>query len=87
MRDETLKQEQVPVSLDDPFTELANAIILRAVSDYRCALHRLKKKPDSKKSATTKRECERFFRSGWYATLTDINGELLIRRLKEEITE
>lgn len=30
-------------------------------------------------------EIERFFRSDWYCTLTSVDGEMLIRRLREEI--
>ena len=29
-------------------------------------------------------ECERFFRSGWYKTLTSVDGEYLIQKLREE---
>jgi hypothetical protein len=29
-------------------------------------------------------ECERFFRSGWYKTLTSVDGEYLITKLREE---
>ena len=32
-------------------------------------------------------ECERFFRSAWYSTLTDIDGEYLISRLREEVKQ
>ena len=32
-----------------------------------------------------KRECCRFFRSDWFKTLTAIDGEMLISRLKSEV--
>jgi hypothetical protein len=35
-------------------------------------------------SLTRMRECERFFRSEWFAALSEINGEALIERLKSE---
>ena len=42
---------------------------MQAVKDYRNAL----KKPHEIESAKVKREVKRFFRSGWFATLTDID--------------
>ena len=56
-----------------PYENLANAIILKAVKDYR----------QSKCECTTE-EIERFFRSGWFRVLTNINGEQLIRDLRKE---
>ena len=49
---------------------LCNAIILAAVKDYRTAL--------------AKRDNERFFRSDWYKTLTKVDGEFLISKLRRE---
>lgn len=68
----------------DPYQNLANAIILLAVRDYRIALKALKMNPNSRSALVDKREIERFFRSDWYELLTDLDGELLIRRLNEE---
>ena len=56
-----------------PYENLANAIILKAVKDYR-----------QSKSERTMEEIERFFRSGWFRVLTNINGEQLIRDLRKE---
>ena len=61
----------------EPYQELANAIILQAVSDYRKAL-----KCDAR---GVKRECVRFFRSEWFNSLTNLNGEMLIQKLKAEV--
>ncbi|MGN0254775.1 MAG: hypothetical protein ACI4W2_00815 [Eubacterium sp.] len=60
----------------DPYENLANAIILQAVSDYRMA----------KKSRNKRVEAEvlRFFRSKWFGVLTEVDPEYLIRRLDEE---
>lgn len=68
----------------DPYENLANAIVLQAVKDYRDALKRLKKKPSNKAAMSGAMECERFFRSGWYKTLTSVDGEYLIKKLREE---
>ena len=60
----------------DPYENLANAIVIQAVSDYRMA----------KKSRNKRVEAEvlRFFRSQWFGVLTEIDPEYLIRRLDEE---
>lgn len=68
----------------DPYEKLANAIVLSAARDYRAALKRLKKNPKSKDAMHDAMACERFFRSGWYSTLTSVNGEYLIERLRKE---
>ncbi len=68
----------------DAYEKLANAIILQAVKDYRGALKILKKRPENISAKSTKDEVERFFRSGWYQVLTEVDGEMLIRRLQEE---
>ena len=68
----------------DAYEKLANAIILQAVKDYMGALRILKKHPESISAKSIKDEVERFFRSGWYQVLTEVDGEMLIRRLQEE---
>ena len=57
----------------NPYEELANAIVLQAVKDYR--LH------DEEQELAS---IERFFRSGWFSTLTSINPEMLISKLRKE---
>jgi len=54
------------------------------VKDYRDALKHLKKKPSNKAAMSDAMEGERFFRSGWYKTLTSVDGEYLITKLREE---
>ena len=59
--------------MNDPYENLAQAIILQAVKDYR--LH-----DDEKELASI----ERFFRSDWFGVLTSVDPELLIARLRKE---
>ena len=59
--------------MDTPYENLANAIVLQAVKDYR--LH-----DDEQELASI----ERFFRSGWFGVLTGINPEMLISKLRKE---
>ena len=69
----------------DPYQNLANAIVLSAVKDYRDALKRLNKKPNNKLAADERDDIERFFRSGYFAILTEIDPEYLIDRMNKEV--
>ena len=66
---------------------MANAIVLQAVSDYRVALKKIKAHPKNREAISEALEIEKFFRSGWYSILTDVDGEYLIRRLQDEIRQ
>ena len=57
----------------DPYENLANAIILRAVEDYRLT--------DNEKELE---EIEAFFRCDWFAILTRLDPDLLIKKLRKE---
>ena len=70
--------------MTDAYENLANAIILLAVKDYRRALKLLSKNPHSRSAIAAVNEMERFFRSDWYEILTSVDGEMLIRKLREE---
>lgn len=72
---------------EDPYERLANAIILQAVSDYRVALKKIKAHPKNREAISEALEIKKFFRSGWYSILTDVDGEYLIRRLQDEIRQ
>ena len=68
----------------DPYQELANAVIVLAAKDYRHALRIQRRNPGSKAAQSQIDSLERFFRSDWFEVLTEVDGELLIRRLREE---
>lgn len=68
------------------YKELANAIILQAVKDYREVLRLLGMNPNDKSAKRDQRDIERFFCSEWFSILTDLNGELLMKKLKEEVS-
>ena len=70
--------------MTDPYESLANAIILQAVKDYRDARKKQKYHPKNKDAKLIIEDCERFFRSDWFAALTSVSGELLITKLQEE---
>ena len=68
----------------DAYEKLANAIILQAVKDWRAARRKLKRKPQNESARFYVESCERFFRSAWFTTLTDVDGAVLLRKLYEE---
>ncbi|WP_019543597.1 hypothetical protein [Selenomonas bovis] len=67
------------------YENLANAIVLQAVRDYRTALKLLKMNPSNKSAKIEKENIERFFWSDWYKVLTSVDGESLIRVLRKEV--
>ena len=67
------------------YENLANAIILQAVKDYRMALKSLKANPRNRTAMADKDEIERFFRSDWFSVLTSVDSEMLIRSLQMEV--
>ena len=69
----------------DPYENLANAVIAQAAEDYRAALKKIKAHPKNKDAIDEALRIERFFRSGWYQRLTNVDGEFLIRKLQEDI--
>ena len=73
--------------------QLADAIVLRACVDYMEALVNSRKRPkkDDRYGQRKKRhalnvidDCEGFFKSAWFATLTGIDGKYLMERIKRE---
>ena len=67
------------------YQELANAIIVQACKDYRRALKILKKFPGDKGFLSGCTEIENFFHSSLYGTLTNIDGDILIAKIREEV--
>lgn len=70
--------------------ELACAIVIQAVKDYRDARTTLAKKPKDKKTIKKCRkmidECETFFLSEWFVQLTSIDGKMLLGKLRGEFS-
>lgn len=67
------------------YQKLANAIIVMAADDYRelCNAGKLKMKVGSKYTSID--SIEDFFRSDYYKSLTELDGEYLLEKLKEEV--
>ena len=71
----------------EAYENLANAIVLSAVDDYKSALIRQKRNPDSTSATEDVKRLEKFFYSDWYEVLTDLDPSYLIRKMKEMIEE
>ena len=71
----------------DFYTELANAIVIQAVKDYRKALKTLKRHPRYEPAKAVVAEVEEFFRSEWYRTLTSVDADMLMTKIRREIND
>ena len=69
---------------EDAYEKLVNAIVLQAVYDYRMELRKIRKNPGNKEAVGEALRIERFFRSQFYQTITSLDGEYLIDRLRKE---
>ena len=82
---ERLKIRKQAVEGISPWQKLANAIVEQAVKDYRMEQARVKANPQNADHAKAEvRKLERFFRSDWFEVLTDVDGRLILSRLKKE---
>ena len=71
--------------MKDNYENLANAIVLQAVKDYRKALRTLSLHPHNRSAQYERRSIEQFFYSGWFGVLTSIDPEILITKLNAEV--
>ena len=65
--------------------DLTNAIVKQAADDYRKALAAKAYKHSTPQKIIE--EIERFFRSRYFELLTDVKGDFLIEKLREEYRE
>lgn len=77
------QMRQTSVSLDrlrkddaNPYQNLANAIVAVAADDYRLAMRESNSQLIS--------SLEKFFHSGWYKMLTNLNPDTLLAHLRQE---
>ena len=71
----------------EPYQALANAIVELAVKDYKKALKQHFRFPNSKDYADEVASLERFFRSGWYEMLTDLDAEYLMSAVRRMVRQ
>lgn len=84
-----MKKEKVNTKEEvsyDPYEELANGIIIQACKDYKSAYKRsLRKTGIAGEADEELAELEEFFRSNWYKKLTEVDGEYLMERIRNDV--
>ncbi len=68
-----------------PYEALGNAVVLQAVKDYREAVHKLSRGKKNTIAESTKKECERFFKSPYFNVFTQLDGKALLSQLEKEV--
>ena len=69
----------VPHAVEDPWQTLADAVVWQAAKDYRSALRGVG--IGRNRGQKVAKECEWFFHSTWFTTLSTLDGNTLIRKL------
>ncbi len=68
----------------DPWEALGNAVVLQAAKDYRSALRRLRRFPENKAAQKAAAECEEFFQGPLIEIYTNLDGKMLMDRIRKE---
>ncbi len=68
-----------------PYEELANAIIILAVKDYRSEKRKLSRNKDDRKAKHEILKIEQFIKSKWFSDISTLRPEILLRKLHEEV--
>lgn len=69
---------------DNCWQDLADAVVLAAVEDWRRSNIQLRSPSLTSRYAVERvRECEKFFRSSWFEILTGLDGRVFIKRLTD----
>lgn len=75
-------------AIDEAYQNLANAIIVRAVKDFRRYLKVVKRNGRDKAAALKEmKEIVEFIKSPWFKTLTNLEPSVLLKKLQQEVEE
>ena len=69
----------------NPYENLANAVVLQAVKDYRDAAGKLSRGKKNIMAEQRKTECETFIKSQYINVFTDLDGNALLSQLEKEV--
>ena len=69
----------------NPYENLANAVVLQAVKDYRDAAGKLSRGKKNIMAELRKTECEVFFNSQYFNVFTTLDGNALLSKLEKEV--
>jgi len=67
------------------YQELGNAVIIQACKDYRKSIRILKKSPTNALAKSDCKSIEQFFHSALFDSLTNLDGNVLIEKLRREV--
>lgn len=74
---------------EERYRDLANAVIVQAVTDYRADRKKLERIPMNQKEINEEREAkadmrriEKFFSSDWFGLLSGVDGDYILKRIK-----
>ena len=77
------------VDYRENWIDLAAAVVLQAVDDYRAALKKLRRFPRRKKYQKEVKACEDFFLRGdyrkYYEAVLEVEGRLIVERIRKEV--
>lgn len=68
----------------DGYKELAAAIVEKALMDFKAARNNIRKNYNVNYSEKTILEVSQFLKSEWFTMISDLNGCLLLKMMKEE---
>lgn len=68
----------------DGYKELAAAIVEKALMDFKTARNNIRNNYNIDYSEKTILEVSQFLRSEWFTMISDLNGCLLLKMIKEE---
>ena len=71
--------------MEENYQNLANAIILQAVKDFRAAYQRRKRFPNDYKAQSEVRDVTKFFCSSYFRVLTTVDGPSLLQQIIDEM--
>lgn len=69
----------------DGYKQLAAAIVERALLDYKVATKNIHINRDMDNAEGTILEISRFLKSDWFMMLSELDGKLLLKLMKEEM--
>ncbi len=71
--------------MKNTWEELANAVVLQAVKDWRDSVKKLKNGRKNTNAQDMKDECEKFFKSPEFSIFTAVDGNLILMKLQREV--
>lgn len=82
-----MKEKEWEKLNDDGCHALVTAIVKQAKSDYLFGLKLMEKNKDGKAGREAVKDLRKFFRSNWFALLTNLDGEEAIKAIEREFKE